>query len=296
MRKGFVWLFMLLIATGCVVTSEEFRYKQRFDEFYNILDDQERLLFADNDLDALGKSIDLREQEDDDFATNLLEVRIYEAITTSDGYETGYFFRYFILRELLRDQFYDYMDYFDGDAQEAFAREEGFIENHLGLMDQERKFRNLVQNLTTEYRLYDYTDEQIIKFFREVSFPEVSRKQVYYLLDFLKSYSDEKITLSGDEIRSEATGYLSEIQEKNAGKNELTLYGLFAMGYIDSAAEILESKLKDSTGYGIKKEFKKIKGLSGLDNLDTAKFLEVYYEVVLQEMDQEALRKTIKKF
>ena len=78
-------------------------------------------VFSEDNLEALGASLELREKEDPEFATNLLNVRIYEAITTFSGYETAYLFRYIILRELIREQYYDYMDFFTGEEQDAGA-------------------------------------------------------------------------------------------------------------------------------------------------------------------------------
>ncbi len=263
MKKVILLTAVLFFFAGCAVTSESYRYKIRFDDFYRLLNDQEKTFFNDNKLAELGASLDQRASTDLELSNDLREVKIHEAITTFDGSETAYFFRSIILRELNRPNYYKLMNFLSNGETEAFATGNNFVQMFEQKIQDNRKFSKFVDSLKKEYRLYDFTDEQLYRFFRSVVFPESTQKQVYYLFDVLKKSFLLQPFLDGD---------------------------------IDNVARQLDQKLQASSSTGIRMSWNSVRRYSGLVNTDTATFLRIYRDVVMKEMDPDALKETIMKF
>ncbi|OHD56539.1 MAG: hypothetical protein A2014_04395 [Spirochaetes bacterium GWF1_49_6] len=258
MKKFAIIGAALLILSGCVVTSEIYRYKNRFDHFYTLLGDQEKQLFAQDKLTELGASIDKKLASDSEFYKKYREVQIYEAITSFDGAKTSWFFRYIILKELNRENLYTYMNFFTPEEQTAFASNQGINEIVENKIQKDGAFKSFMDSMRTEFRLYGFTNPQINEFFRNVVFPEVSRKQVYQLLLALKS-----------------AGLIAEYKSPEKNIADLALK--------------LDAALKGNTLD--KNKFEEIKKLSGLSKLDTASFLKIYNDFIMVEMDQDAVKK-----
>jgi hypothetical protein len=259
MKKFWIIGAALLILSGCVVTSEIYRFKNRFDHFYNLLNDQEKQLFAQDKLAELGASIDKKLTSDPEFYKEYREVQIYEAITSFNGADTAWFFRYIILKELNRENLYTYLNFFTPEEQIAFASNQGINEIIANKVQKDAAFKSFMESMRTEFRLYGFTDPQVNVFFRDVVFPEVSRKQVYQLLLVLKT-----------------AGLIAEYRspEKN----------------ITDIAMKLDAASKSATAFD-KNKLDDVKKLSGLSKLDTAKFLTIYNDVIMKEMDQDAVKK-----
>lgn len=263
MKRVVLFAALALMLSGCAVTSESYRYRTRFNDFYSLLNDQEKAWLAGDKLDELGASLDSRSASDPDLAAELYDVRVHEAITTFDGKETAYFFRHIILRELNRPNYYKLMDMLSNADIQAFANGNGFPAILAAKEASDRKFARFVNSLQKEYGLYDYTDQQLYDFFRTVIFPEETQKQVYYLCDVLKKSFLLKPFLAGD---------------------------------IPAVASQLSQKFQGAAGLTVKRAWQELRGYSGLTHTDTATFLTLYHDVVMKEMDADALKETLQKF
>lgn len=252
----------LIVMSSCVVTSEKYRYQTRFDNFYNLLTETEKKQFAENDLMALGDSLDKRLASDEKAKKALAEVKVYEAINTFDGYQTAKFFRGQILKELNKDNYYAMLDFFNEKEQIAFARNSGFKEIAESKYGSDAKFKSFLDNMKKEYRLYLFSNDKLYDFFRMTVWTEMSQKRVFDLFDVLKR---------GKVLKA----YLSDT---NASYQDL--------------ADRVEKNQKEDLKSGLAS----VKNLSGLKKLTSANLLDVYKTVVLVEMDREALRKTVEKF
>jgi len=260
MQIIFILIFSIII-NSCTVTSEKYRYNWRISKFLNLLTEEEREAFKNNELSKLGVSLDYRISNDTDLSNKIRKIQEYEAITAFNGTQMAYFYRYTLLKELNRDNFYKFMDLLTADEQVEFAKNTNFDLISGEKYDKDNKFKNFVDYLRDNYNLKNYNFKQLYKFFREVSFPEVSRRELYYLLKVL---------------------------------SETKALDDFKKGEINSASQILDLSLQKSIS--IKYEFNRIKKSSSLSKLNTYQILDVYYNVIMKEMHPNALRKTLEKF
>jgi hypothetical protein len=258
-------ILALLVITGlflgCSVTSEKYRYKWRFDKFYGLLNNEEKSCFASNDLDKLSASLKSRLESDKKLKENWDNVQFYEAIKTFDVLETTHFFRAVILKELNRDNYYIFMNMLDGKAQQEFAKNINFTDDYERYYKTNFRFKSFVDSLKIEYRMYGFSNEQVSRFLREVIFPEVSRKELYPLLKLLK---DSQV--------------LSE----------------FKAGNISAASKKLSSDVESSPIPAL--NLQKIMRNSGLTHISVNDLLDIYYQVIMKEMDAYALSQTLSKF
>jgi hypothetical protein len=252
---------LILFLTGCSVTSEKYRYQHRFDHYYNLLNQDEKALFNNAELDKLGASFDSRFSNDSKFSNAMHTVQVYEAIATFSGKETAVFFHNIILRELNRPVFYQFMNFLDSTAQESFVKKNNFTAVFEKYYQSNSGFKNFVDNIKKEYRLYNFSNEQVISFFRNISFPEVSRRELYHVLNLLKSVK------ALDDFRA---------------------------GNIKAAAQKLDDAMKVTVSTVT--VFNDVKKRSSLTKLDSTVFLDVYYNVIMKEMDPYALKQDLIKF
>jgi hypothetical protein len=252
---------VLFFLSGCSVTSEKYRYQWRFDKFYNLLSDEEKADFRNADYAKVGLSLDKRASGDKKLVAELKKVKEYEAITTFSGEQTAHFFREIILRELNRNNYYRFMKFLDSKAAVSFSKNENFMEVFNKLYQSDHAFKNFIDNMKTEYRLYGFSNEQVVQFFRNVTFPEATRKELYYLL--------------------------KELKEGQALDD-------FKSGSLEASAKKLDDALKKLITMGM--DFDNMKSRAGLSKLDTFSVLEIYSKVVMKEMDPYAVERTLLKF
>ncbi|OHD56972.1 MAG: hypothetical protein A2Y33_08405 [Spirochaetes bacterium GWF1_51_8] len=260
MKKLTLFAAVLFVLAGCVVTSESFRYKNRFDRFYNLLTDREKQLFAEDKLAELGALLDTHETNDANFYKEYRDVQIYEAITTFDGKKTAWFFRYIILKELNRDNLFVYLNFLSANEQTAFTVNSGINEIVEEKYLKDAAFKAFIDNMRKEFRLYGFSNIQVNEFFRNVVFPEVSRDQIFPLLTLLKSKN-----------------LLLDYQA--ADKN------------IPAIAQKLDEAIKGSPAGLDKSALEDIKKSCGLTKLDTSAILSLYNDIIMKEMDQDAVNK-----
>ena len=187
------------------------------------------------------------------------DVKIHEAITTFDGETTARFFYEYMLRELNRKNYHKFMRLLNEDEILLFAQKsDKFPEIITEKRNKDRNFDRFIENLTENYALYEFSDYQLTKFFRDVTFAEATRRHFYDLLSVLKKSNGLQAFLDGD---------------------------------IDFAALHIVK-----TTPAAEMEYNEFRRNSGLVNMSVPSVLRVYYEIVINEMDSEAVAKTIAKF
>ncbi len=255
-------LIISLILAGCSSTSEKYRYKLRFDRFYFLLNGEEKGYFASNDLDKLAGSVASRLSNDAKLMEKWRDMQFNEAIATFDPYQTSHFFREIILKELNRDNYYLFMKELDSKAQLEFALNTNFMSYYIRYYKTDGLFKSLVDSLKTDYRLYNFSDEELYYFLRHTIFPESTQKEmVFYLLKLLNG-----------------CGALSD----------------FKAGNYTSAALKLKNDIQNNPVNAL--EFEKIRKASGLTMLTLEDLVRIYGSVVMKEMDPYALSHTLSKF
>lgn len=260
MRKLLIAVLAVLAFSGCAVTSEKYRYQTRFDKFYHLLNDEEKVLFAANDMRGVGQSLARRQAADRDLSNAMKAVEDYEAITSFSDEQTAGFFRNVILKELNWPNYYRFLKSFTGQELTLFANGAGFDPVVEARYQSDRKFRAFMDDLRKEYRFYGFSNQQIVHFFRMISFPEAAGKQLYWLLEAMK-----KALVLED----------------------------FRAGNVAEAARKLSAGGKGNLGAFDVVEIRK---LTGLENMDMALFLDTYARVVIPQMDAEAVEKIWMKF
>jgi len=258
--KKLVFIFAgILFFSSCAVTSDKFQFQKRMDNFYKLLNKDEIADFSKGDYTAFSNSMDSRLSNDQKLASAFSLVQENEAITTFDSFQTANFFRETILLELNRANYYRFMNFLDAKKQEAFVRGDSFQEQFDSMYKTDGNFRGFIDNLRTEYRLVGFSNDEITAFFRNVCFAEASRKEVYYLLQLL---------------------------------NEINCINDFLKGDIKTASAKLDEGAGDSHPLQ-SDELDSIRKLSGLTEVSSSTLLDLYYSVIMKEMDPYALSRTI---
>ena len=172
MKKIALIGFILILTAGCAVTSEKYRYQQRFDKFFHLLSEEEKAMFRKADFAGAGQSIDARLLSDKKFSNAWRTVQFAEAITTFDGVQSIRFFYTIILRELNRPRYAEFMKHLDAPAAEAFVRNAGFDAVGEALIKKDNSFKSFLDKQRSEYRLYGFSNPEIFAFFRN-NFPNI---------------------------------------------------------------------------------------------------------------------------
>lgn len=263
MNRFFLLALILAAATlaACSVTSEKYRYQHRFDSFYNLLDREEASLFASNNLVQVAERLEKRMASDPKLVAAYRDAQTDEAILTFGVSQTVRFYREIILRELNRNNYYRFMNYLDAASQTDLVRRRDIGKNLESLSETNRGFRAFMDGLKKEYRLYGFSNPQITDFFRTVSFPELSRREFYPLLKLLRD-----------------TRALQD----------------FRTGQTASAAQKLDQAVTGNLA--ARHELDAVRKRSGLTKMSTQDLLSAYYDIVMKEMDQSAVQRTLGKF
>lgn len=263
-KSGLLFCLILLswfLVSSCTVTSEKYRYQGRFDSFFHLLNDTEKDAFRMNDLNAFASSLEKRLAADTKLNESWRKMQFNEAITSFDAAQTAHFFHDVMLRELNRPRYMAFMKFLKADAQADFARNNQFEVSGDSLYQTDSSFKSFIDNMKTEYRLYGFSNKQVYEFFRSVSFPEVSRRNLYSILKTLKS--------------------AQAIDDFKAGRTA-------------EAADKLEKAVKSIVTLDY--ELEKIRTDTGLTKVDIATLVDIYAKVVMKEMDQNAVIQTLAKF
>jgi len=253
-KRLFIIILIGLVIFSCTVTSEKYRFQKRIDSFYGLLKEEEFSCFKRADFETGGELIKKRLESDTNFYRKWKELQYSEAIAIFNPQQTLGFYYRIILRELNRAQYYNFMDLLDKELQLSFARRDNFVVKLNSLNNE--KIKKFLDNLRKEYRLKNFTDEEIYNFFRNVIFIEATGKRFYHFCKFLKS-----LNLLYDFEQ----GRFDKIKEKNLGEVE-------------------------------KIEFDEIKKQTGLTKLSFYEFADIYYNVVMRELPKETVIQTLHKF
>lgn len=256
-----IFILAVILFSGCAVTTEKYRFQTRLDHYYRLLNNSEKEAFRKGDYQTAGLSVDARISSDNAFKLAWTKLQQDEAITTFDGPQSIHFFYFTLLKELNRTSYLRFMGFLDAQGQTAFVKKEGIVPIVEKLMITSHEFKGLMESVKTEYRMNGFSNEEIVQFFRDVEFPEVSRREVFNILKILKSV--------------------------NALED-------FKSGNTDLASRKTDAGMKQNIAMSY--ELDRIKDWSGLTKIDTKTFLELYYRVVIREMDPYALSRTMEKF
>ncbi len=197
--KKYLLVFFFLFSS-CAIEGEVFRLQTRVNAWYKLLDDSEELLFAQNDIQTLGASLDQKELQDQNFQKQLSEVRINEAIMSFDGTQTAHFFYNILLRDLAR---FSYEELFDSLST---AQKISFITTSNTSVPSK-----VFSNAKKHYGFDSFTDIQILEYYRTVSFPANYYPVIYDILAFLARYNNMESFLRGDMTATMTT--FSRMQE-----------------------------------------------------------------------------------
>lgn len=258
-KKALVLLFLLLVV-GCAITTVEYRYKERFDHFYQLLNDQEKKVFCADDFLSLGKSLEMRIKQDESLAKAIDTVMFDEAIHTFRLDQVGYFFKRYILTGFHQDDYDKFIKMMSKEMLLKFiAKDPSLIQDLNALRQKNHNFDRWWRSLLKDGRLGDFSPEEIVSFYRNYIFPERTHSQVYYVLSFLADKKLLKLFLTG-------------------GNEVFSQSNYFVQGFV------------------AEREVAAVRERAGLSKLSYGEFFWVYREVIFQEMDREAFRKTLAKF
>ncbi|MGC8765732.1 MAG: hypothetical protein ACP5QT_07590 [Brevinematia bacterium] len=193
--RGFLYFIFLvfLLISGCITTTEKYRYQQRVDNFYHLLKDEEWALFKTAEFDRAGDMIKKRLSEDTNFFKKWKKMQYDEAIATFDPAQTLKFFYEIIYKELNRTAYYKLMNMMDEKSLMKFIRYEDFENLGDEFYKSSSRAKAFIENLKKGYRLYKFSNKEIFELYRKVIFREATQKYFYdlcKLLDSLKLLND----------------------------------------------------------------------------------------------------------
>lgn len=188
MKKYLVLLLLML--NSCAIEGEVFRLQNRMNSLYQLLDDHEEQLFASNNLEALGESLDKKEITNEEFRQSLREVRINEAIMSFNGQQTAHFFYNILLRDLAK---FSYEEFFH-----SLSNEEKISFISQNELPSYVKQKSIITKAKKHYGFRSFSDKQIINYYKQVSFPANYHPTVYETLAFLARYRSLQSFLQGD--------------------------------------------------------------------------------------------------
>lgn len=258
-------LFLGLLLSSCAIAGEIYRLQTRFSYWNNILSPEERQLFAQNDTNQLGMIIDKKESEDTNFAKKMRELRINEAIMSFDGTQTAHFFYHVLLKDLVKFSYKEFIDTLDSNEQLLFAQTQFFT----NIPFDNKNLKKVFDNAKNNYGLNDFTDIQILNYYRHISLPATTYVEVYNILAFLARYTALDSFLSGDY------------------SHPLAIFSLINNA-VNSKREMLKKQGKKEL-----KVWRDIKERTLLTKLSNKDFLIVIHSTILPEMDADVRIKTI---
>ncbi len=194
MKKYYLLLITFLITTSsCAIQGEVYRLQTRINYWHQLLNDDEEKMFAQNKVKELGLILDQKEESDPQFKKQIREVRINEAIMSFDGEQTVHFFYNVLLKDLAK---FSYEEFIDSLSTEGKIQ---FIQKTLPNTIFTAK-NSLFNNARKDYGFNSFTDEEILSYYRTISFPANYYVVVYDMLAFLAKYRSMDLFLHGDII------------------------------------------------------------------------------------------------
>ncbi len=258
---AFILFIAVFMMSNCASLTEEYRFKKRYDKFYNFLSQDERSLLLKKDFQGLGISLDNRTSQNKELSAEWDAIKDGEAISTFSSSQSADFFYTILLREVNRENFRDFMDLLSAEEQFRFAMGQDYRSVLMAKLTVNKKFEKFIDKCATEYRLYGASPEQIFDFFFEVSYPEISRRQFYNFCIILKKAEALPAFIAKD---------------------------------LDSVSRSLDKYSKEHPLFI--KDIKTVKEKAALKNLTDSQLATVYNDIAFRQMDRNAALKTMGKF
>ena len=192
MKKYYLLLITFLtITTSCAIEGEVYRLQTRINYWHQLLNDDEEKIFAQNRVKELGLILDQKEENDPEFKKQIREVRINEAIMSFDGEQTVHFFYNVLLKDLAKFSYEEFMNSLSPEEKTQFIQKI--------LLDTIFTAKKTVfNNARKDYGFNSFTDEEILNYYRTISFPANYHVVVYDVLAFLAKYRSMDLFLQGD--------------------------------------------------------------------------------------------------
>lgn len=183
-------LLTFFIFGACAIHGEVFRLQNRMEALYELLDDNDEKLFAAQKITELGMSLDTKAQTNENFNTALRNVRIHEAIMSFDGEQTAHFFYHVLLRDLAK---FSYNDFFN-----SLTSEEKILFITQDSLDNYTQKTDILAKAKKNYGFKSFSDEQVLNYYKNISFPANYYPIVYETLAFLARYRSLETFLQED--------------------------------------------------------------------------------------------------
>lgn len=192
MKKYYLLIITFLTVTSsCAIQGEVYRLQTRINYWHQLLNDDEEKMFAQNQVKELGLILDQKEENDSQFKKQIREVRINEAIMSFDGEQTVHFFYNVLLKDLSKFSYEEFMDSLSTEEKTQFVQK---TLPDAVFTAKKSVFNNAIEN----YGFDSFTEEEILNYYRTVSFPANYYVVVYDMLAFLAKYRSMDLFLQGD--------------------------------------------------------------------------------------------------
>ncbi|MGL5255206.1 MAG: hypothetical protein ACRC9L_09475 [Brevinema sp.] len=174
-----VLLSFCLLLGGCAIQGEVFRLQERMRAWNEILPQEQRVLFAQNNTQAVGEFLDEQEQNDQEFAKKLRNLRVNEAIMAFNGAQTANFFYNTLLKDLAKFSYYELISSISVDEFRQFiSKYDGS-----GIADVS-KLNTVFNHARSSYGMPNFSDADILMYHRQKSLPAHLYIVVYDTLAF----------------------------------------------------------------------------------------------------------------
>ena len=174
-----VLLSFCLLLGGCAIQGEVFRLQERMRVWNELLPQEQRVLFAQNDTNAVGAYLDQQEASSPEFAKKLRDLRVNEAIMAFNGVQTAHFFYNTLLKDLAKFSYAELIQNITAEEFKQFiAKSDGS-----GIADVQ-KVAAVLNNARSTYGMPDFTDANILMYHRQKSMPAHVYIVVYDTLAF----------------------------------------------------------------------------------------------------------------
>ncbi|MGL4387999.1 MAG: hypothetical protein ACRCTJ_01225 [Brevinema sp.] len=187
----YILLIGIFFMSSCAIQGEKFRLQTRMNHWNTLINEQEMQLFADNKTNELGLILDQKEHNPE-FADQLRQLRVNEAIMSFDGVQTAHFFYNTLLKDLVKFSYKEFIYSLKSEEQYLFMSQSTYK------TDDFTSSAKIIQNATKIYGMKNFTKDQVLSYYRNVSMPQVMHVLAYDILAFMAKYQMLNIFLSGN--------------------------------------------------------------------------------------------------
>ncbi|MGL4366884.1 MAG: hypothetical protein ACRCTQ_01175 [Brevinemataceae bacterium] len=259
-----IGLMVLLLFFSCAFEGEIFRLQNRMSLWNNLLGSDKLQLFAQNELQQLGQLIDQCEVQDTNFAQKLREIRINEAIMSFDGTKTAHFFYHTLLKDLVKFSYVEFINALTSDEIMYFISNKQFA-----TVPFQSDLKKVFDRARNEFEMIQFSDQQILNYYRSILFPGTVYPVVYNVLALLARYEVLESFLQGD--ISSTMAFFERLKTLTESKRKL----------------VRDQADKDYRNWSSQKQ------RALLNDFSDEQFLTVLYQYVLPEMNPDVRIRTI---